>query len=63
MDDQSLGKMKNHGDTEGTEEIEISLAGRMRSGKNASRLRRKSLNLLGEFSIFDLNLYKDCRKS
>ena len=54
MGDQSLGKMKNHGDTEGTEDMEISLAGRLRPGKNASRLRRDSLNLLVELSIFDL---------
>lgn len=33
MGDQSLGKMKNHGDTEGTEEIEISLAGNGGQGK------------------------------
>jgi hypothetical protein len=56
MDDQSLGKMKNHGDTEGTEEIEISLAGRLRPGENASHLQRKSFKLLGEFSMFDLKL-------
>jgi hypothetical protein len=43
MDDQSLGKMKNH---------EISLAGRLRPGKNASRLRRKALNLLGDFLFY-----------
>jgi hypothetical protein len=52
MDDQSLGKMKNHGDTEDTEEVEISLAGRLRPGKNASRLRRKALNLLGDFLFY-----------